>query len=101
MTHQLNIAEAKAKLSEMVDLAVQGGDVIIARAGKPVARIVPIETAGAARTNFFGGLAHLGPVPEAALSPEPSDAIYGFEDAGDTPLRLVAAPDDAPFRYKD
>lgn len=101
MKHQINIAEAKAKLSELVDLAVQGGDVIIARAGKPVARIVPIEAASAVRANFFGGLAHLGPLPDEALSVEPSDAIYGFEDDADTPLRLVAAPDSFPFRHKD
>ena len=100
MTKQLNIAEAKAKLSELVDLAIHGGEVIIARAGKPVARIVPIETLSASRAYFFGGLAHLGPVPEDALSPEPSDAIYGFDDETDMGLRLVAEPDAVPFNYE-
>ena len=35
--------EAKSQLSKLVDLAHQGEDVIIARNGKPTARIVPIE----------------------------------------------------------
>jgi prevent-host-death family protein len=101
MILQLNIADAKAKLSEMVDLAIHGGDVIIARAGKPIARIVPIETTQAKRSNFFGGLSHLGPVPDDALAPEPDDAYFGFEDQDDTALSLVAAPEAFPFRDKD
>jgi prevent-host-death family protein len=39
---QMNIAEAKAKLSELVDAAAAGDDVVVARAGRPVARLVPI-----------------------------------------------------------
>lgn len=99
MTTQLNIAEAKAKLSELIDLALQGGDVVIARAGKPVVRLVPALAASANRANFFGGLAHLGPVPEDALTPELLDAQFGFED--ESPLRLVAEPDRFPFMHKD
>ena len=40
----VNMHEAKSQLSKLVDLAHQGEDVIIARNGKPTARIVPIET---------------------------------------------------------
>lgn len=39
----VNMHEAKSQLSKLVDLAHQGEDVIIARNGKPTARIVPIE----------------------------------------------------------
>jgi prevent-host-death family protein len=42
MTIQMNVAEAKAKLSELLDLASRGDDVVIARAGQPVARLVPV-----------------------------------------------------------
>ncbi|TGN37715.1 type II toxin-antitoxin system Phd/YefM family antitoxin [Paracoccus liaowanqingii] len=38
---QMNIAEAKAKLSELVAAAERGEDVVLARGGHPVARIVP------------------------------------------------------------
>lgn len=40
MTVKMNIAEAKAKLSELVARAEAGDEVVLARAGKPVARIV-------------------------------------------------------------
>ncbi len=39
----VNIAEAKAHLSELVERAEAGETVEIMRRGKPVARLVPIE----------------------------------------------------------
>jgi prevent-host-death family protein len=42
MTIQLNIADAKERPSQLIDLALQGEDVVLARAGKPVARIVMV-----------------------------------------------------------
>ena len=38
-----NIAEAKAHLPELVERASAGETIIVARAGKPRARLVPIE----------------------------------------------------------
>jgi prevent-host-death family protein len=38
----VNIHEAKTHLSKLVDEASQGKEVIIAKAGKPVARLVPL-----------------------------------------------------------
>jgi prevent-host-death family protein len=38
-----NISEAKASLSKLLEMALQGEEVIIAKAGKPVARLVPYE----------------------------------------------------------
>lgn len=37
-----NIHEAKTHLSKLLERAAQGEDVIIARAGVPVARLVPV-----------------------------------------------------------
>lgn len=42
MTHQLNVAEAKARLSELVSAAEAGEEVVIARSGKPIVRLVPV-----------------------------------------------------------
>ena len=39
---QMNIAEAKARLSELIAAAEKGEDVVIARGGQPVVRIVPV-----------------------------------------------------------
>jgi prevent-host-death family protein len=41
MTAQFNVAEAKAKLSELLDRALTGEEIIIARAGKPLVRLAP------------------------------------------------------------
>ena len=39
----VNIYEAKTQLSKLVDLAASGVDVVIARNGKPVARLTTTE----------------------------------------------------------
>lgn len=43
MSTTMNIAEAKAHLSELVARAEAGEEVLIARNGKPAVRITPIE----------------------------------------------------------
>ncbi|HEV2187375.1 MAG TPA: type II toxin-antitoxin system prevent-host-death family antitoxin [Stellaceae bacterium] len=43
MTVQFNVAEAKAKLSELLDRALGGEEVIIARAGDPLVRLTPVK----------------------------------------------------------
>ncbi len=40
----VNIHEAKTHLSRFVDQAAAGEEIIIARAGKPVARLSPLQT---------------------------------------------------------
>ena len=40
---QLNLAEAKAKLSHLVDQAAKGRGVIIAKSGIPMAKLVPLD----------------------------------------------------------
>ncbi len=42
VTTQVNLAEAKAKLSDLVDRAANGEDIVIARAGRPRVRLVPV-----------------------------------------------------------
>lgn len=38
-----NIHEAKSQLSKLIDRALQGEEVVIAKAGLPVVRLVPIH----------------------------------------------------------
>jgi prevent-host-death family protein len=45
-----NIHEAKSQLSKLVDRALEGEEVIIARAGLPVVRLVPIRPETSPRT---------------------------------------------------
>jgi prevent-host-death family protein len=42
---QVGMHEAKTKLSQLVERAEAGEDIIIARNGKPVARLVPVAAA--------------------------------------------------------
>jgi prevent-host-death family protein len=41
---QVGMHEAKTKLSQLVERAEAGEDIIIARNGKPVARLVPVTS---------------------------------------------------------
>lgn len=49
MNRQINIYEAKAHFSQLIQDALDGEEVVIARAGKPVARLVPYRPPAAAR----------------------------------------------------
>ncbi len=40
----INVHEAKTHLSRILDRVAAGEEVLIARAGKPIARLVPVET---------------------------------------------------------
>ena len=42
MTIQMNVAEAKAKLSELISRAEAGEEVVIARGAEPIARLTRI-----------------------------------------------------------
>ena len=43
MTVQVNIYEAKSNLSKLINRVIAGEEVIVARSGKPVAKLVPFE----------------------------------------------------------
>ncbi len=49
MSETVNICEAKTRLSHLVDRAAKGDDVIIARAGRPIARLVAFRPPVAVR----------------------------------------------------
>ncbi|MGH8705423.1 MAG: type II toxin-antitoxin system Phd/YefM family antitoxin [Burkholderiales bacterium] len=42
---QINIAAAKSRLSSLVERALAGEEVVIARANKPLVRLAPVESA--------------------------------------------------------
>jgi prevent-host-death family protein len=42
---KVNMAEAKARLAELIDAALGGEDVVIARRNKPVVRLVVVKEA--------------------------------------------------------
>ncbi len=48
-----NVAEAKAHLSQLLEAALKGEDVIVARAGKPLVRLVPVEPPAVRELGFL------------------------------------------------
>ncbi|RKS80243.1 prevent-host-death family protein [Motilibacter peucedani] len=55
MTRTVNVHEAKTHLSRLLEAVEQGEDVVIARAGKPVARLVPARVRGARQPGSWKG----------------------------------------------
>ena len=53
MTLTVNIHEAKTHLSRLVEQASKGREFVIAKAGKPMVRVVPLEAVPAVRTLGF------------------------------------------------
>jgi prevent-host-death family protein len=49
MSKPVNLYEAKTHLSTLVDRAAKGEEIIIAKAGKPKARLVPLRDASVKR----------------------------------------------------
>ena len=58
----INIHEAKTHLSRLVERVEAGEEIIIAKAGRPAARLVPITAAR--KPVKIGGLKTLTPVPD-------------------------------------
>ena len=52
----VNIYDAKTHLSALLDKAVAGEEVVIARAGKPLARLIPLTAVASKSGVRFGGL---------------------------------------------
>lgn len=60
----VNIHDAKTHLSRLVDQAAQGESFIIAKAGKPMVKVVPLEPREAGTSNRIGFMAGELSVPE-------------------------------------
>ena len=55
----VNIHEAKTHLSQLVDAAAKGEPFIIAKAGKPLVKVVPVDAPAAPRRlGFMRGPVH-------------------------------------------
>lgn len=59
----VNIHEAKTHLSRLIDRLATGGGFIIAKAGKPVAKVVPLSTPDAGKAKRLGFMAGQLSVP--------------------------------------
>jgi prevent-host-death family protein len=78
MTVQVNVGEAKTRLSQLLAQAEAGEEVVIARDGAPVVRLVPVEP----RRRQFGFLA-MEISDEDLFAPLPEDELGLWEGAED------------------
>lgn len=75
--HQVNIHQAKTQFSKLIVSVENGEEIIIARHGKPVAKLVPISKdvsprrPGSAKGKFK--------VPPEFFEPLPPDVLKAFE----------------------
>jgi prevent-host-death family protein len=75
---QLNVYEAKTQLSALLDQVSKGASFIIAKSGKPIARLSPIEPRKRrkSRIGFMKGKIKFAPDFDAPL---PDDVLKLFE----------------------
>jgi prevent-host-death family protein len=82
---QVNLHEAKTHLSRLVERAARGEEIIIAKSGKPVAKLVPFDRDLTPRPlDAMRGLIHVPDDFDAPLPPEVLASFYG-DDGESTP----------------
>jgi prevent-host-death family protein len=79
MQSTVNIHAAKTHLSRLVDAAAAGEEIIIARAGKPVARLVPLAAPHAGQKRRLGVLHGKAKIPPDFDAPLPDAVLDDFE----------------------
>lgn len=75
MTEQVNVHEAKTRLSELLVRVERGDEIVIARGGRPIARLVAFEQPTARELGFLPGL----DTPDSFFEPLPESEIAAWE----------------------
>jgi prevent-host-death family protein len=69
---QVNIYDAKTHLSALVERAARGEEIVIAKAGEPMAKLVPIPVPAAKERRKFGqnylGITYMAPDWDAPMT---------------------------------
>lgn len=68
-----NVAEAKAHFSRLLDAAIAGEEVIVARSGRPLVRLVPIQPPPARELGFLPMA-----MPDDRFEPLRGDGLEGW-----------------------
>jgi prevent-host-death family protein len=75
----VNVHEAKTHFSRLIDAAHAGETIVVAKGGKPWARLVPLETPAPQRQpGVLAGQLKLPP-PEILLEALPEEELRAFE----------------------
>jgi prevent-host-death family protein len=74
----VNLYDAKTNLSRLVERAAAGEEIVVAKAGRPLARLVPLEKPARTRElGFFAGQVVVGPDFDDPLPEEIQAAFDG------------------------
>ena len=80
MPEIVNLHAAKTQLSKLVDRAHGGEEIILAKAGKPYARLLPLAPVRPRQLGFLAGQVDLRPEFEReSLRPLSGDELQGWE----------------------
>lgn len=76
----VNVHEAKTQLSKLLDRAHEGEEIILAKAGKPYARLVPLSPVRS-ESPVFGSLAGVVPPVDDSVffDPLPEQELLAWE----------------------
>ncbi|MDB4915229.1 MAG: antitoxin [Gemmatimonadetes bacterium] len=80
MAKPVNIYDAKTRLSELVDRAASGEEIIIAKAGRAMARLVPLRAVHERTPGRWAGDVTIARDFDAPL---PADLLAAFEGSDD------------------
>ncbi len=75
----VNLHAAKTHFSRLVDEAAAGEEIIIAKAGKPMAKLTPLTAPEAKPKRTLGMLEGRAAVPADFDAPLPGDLLDAFE----------------------
>lgn len=75
----VNIHAAKTHLSRLIDQVASGAEIVIAKAGKPVAKLVPLAPAEGKKRRL-GLLAGRAKIPPNFDDPLPNEILESFEN---------------------
>lgn len=79
----VNVHDAKTHFSRLLDKAHAGEEIVLAKAGKPYARLVPLE--GPAPERRPGRLKDWGPLADAFFEPLPEAELRAWEGGDPAP----------------
>jgi len=86
----INTHQAKTQLSQLIERAMAGERIVIAKAGKPKVLLSPIPSSEPRRPGRFAGQIHIHP---SFFDPMPEEELRELEEGHrDDPLRLATTP---------
>ena len=77
MTTQVNVQDAKTRLSELLGRVERGEQITIARAGKPIARLVAVDAPAKRELGFVPG----GAITDSFFDELPDDELARWDGA--------------------